>query len=80
MAVLSHGLFVWVLAPFVETNDENLDYYYDFTQSIEEYSRAFKELGISWKWQQVTNENYKSVIDCIIQTTSSENYYCYQSV
>ena len=37
-------LFVWVLAPFVETNDENLDYYYDFNQSIEEFTKAFKEL------------------------------------
>ncbi len=66
-------LFVWVLAPFVETNDDNLDYYYDFTQSIEEYSKAFKELGIAWQWQQVTNDNYKSVIDFIISGNSSEN-------
>ncbi|MEP6597629.1 MAG: hypothetical protein ABJA71_16865 [Ginsengibacter sp.] len=66
-------LFVWVLAPFVETNDENLNYYYDFTQSIEEYSKAFTELGISWKWQQVTNADYKQVIDCIIASSSSEN-------
>ncbi|MEO6219402.1 MAG: hypothetical protein ABIO81_03170 [Ginsengibacter sp.] len=73
MAVLSNDLFVWVLAPFVETDDVNLDYYYDFTQSIEEYSKTFKELGISWKWQQVTNKNYKSVIDFIIAGSSTEN-------
>ncbi|MEO6288279.1 MAG: hypothetical protein ABIO76_00070 [Ginsengibacter sp.] len=73
MALLPNELFVWVLAPFVETNDDNLDYYYDFTQSIEEYSTAFTELGILWKWQQVTNENYRSVIECIITTASSEN-------
>jgi len=35
-------LFVWVLAPFVETNDANLDYYYDYTQSIEEFTTALK--------------------------------------
>lgn len=73
MPEFSNELFVWVLAPFVETNDDNLDYYYDFTQSIEEYSKAFKELDITWKWQQVTNENYKSIIDFIISGTSSEN-------
>ncbi len=73
MPEFSNELFVWVLAPFVETNDDNLDYYYDFTQSIEEYSKAFKELGIAWKWQQVTNENYKSVIDFIVSESSSEN-------
>lgn len=73
MPEFSNELLVWVLAPFVETNDDNLDYYYDFTQSIEEYSKAFKELGIAWKWQQVTNENYKSIIDFIISGTSSEN-------
>ena len=66
-------LFVWVLAPFVETNDENLDYYYDFNQSIEEFTKAFKELRVSWKWQQVTNDNYKWVIDLIIASSSAEN-------
>ena len=60
-------------APFVETNDENLDYYYDYTQSIEEFTIAFKELDIEWKWQQVTNDNYKSVIDIIIASSSPEN-------
>ena len=66
-------LFVWVLAPFVETNDVNLDYYYDYTQSIEEFTTAFKELNIRWKWQQVTNQNYKSVIDIIIASPNPEN-------
>jgi D-alanine-D-alanine ligase len=66
-------LFVWVLAPFVETNDENLDYYYDFNQSIEEFTTAFKELRVSWKWQQVTNDNYKWVIDLIIASSAAEN-------
>ena len=58
-------LFVWVLAPFVETNDENLDYYYDYTQSIEEFTVAFEELNLQWKWQQVTNDNYKQIINII---------------
>lgn len=73
MPNLPDNLFVWVLAPFVETDDVNLEYYYDFTQSIEEYSSAFKELDITWKWQQVTNTDYKQVIDCIIAGSSTDN-------
>jgi D-alanine-D-alanine ligase len=66
-------LFVWVLAPFVETNDENLDYYYDYTQSIEEFTRAFKELHLQWQWLPVTNNNFKEVINNLISTSTSEN-------
>jgi D-alanine-D-alanine ligase len=53
---------VWVLSPFVHTNDENLDYYYDFSQSISEYSKTFKELGLQWKWQPVTMDDYVEII------------------
>jgi D-alanine-D-alanine ligase len=65
MKPIPKDIFVWVLAPLVETNNENLDYYYDFTQSIEEYSRVFEAMNICWKWQQVTNENYQLIIDAI---------------
>lgn len=66
-------LFVWVLAPFVKTNNENLNNYYDFTQSIEEYSKVFNELNIPWKWQPVTNDDYKCIIDGIRKESLSEN-------
>lgn len=56
-------LMVWVLSPFVETNDPNLEYYYDFTQSIAEYTKTFSELGVTWKWQPVTMESYAAVIE-----------------
>jgi hypothetical protein len=36
---------IWVLAPHIETNDPNLSYYYDFSQSIKEYTEVFKQLG-----------------------------------
>ncbi len=72
MTDIFKDLFVWVLAPLVETNDENLDYYYDFTQSIAEYTKAFKEMNIAWKWQQVSNKNYKEIIDSITPVTASE--------
>lgn len=57
---------VWVLAPFVQTNDENLDYYYDFSQSIEEYHKTFEVLGIQWKWQPVTMSDYTTIITAIV--------------
>ena len=28
----NHQIKVWVLAPLLETNDANIDYYYDFSQ------------------------------------------------
>lgn len=56
---------VWVLVPSIETSDPNLQYYYDFTQSLEEYTRAFDTLGITWKWQPVTMGNMESVIASI---------------
>ncbi len=58
-------LKVWVLAPKVETDDPNLEYYYDFTQSIQEYTKTFAELGIPWVWQPVTMHNFRQVIDDI---------------
>ncbi len=56
---------VWVLAPLLETSDANIDYYYDFCQSIAEYEKTFAELGIEWKWQPVTINNYPDVIEFI---------------
>lgn len=53
---------IWVLAPHLESEDPNIQYYYDFTQSIREYTAVFEELGLSWTWQPVTLENYSSVI------------------
>lgn len=60
-------LLVWVLYPQLISDDPNLQYYYDFTQSHAEYSRAFDELGIAWKWQPVTQENYVEVVAHIRQ-------------
>ncbi len=57
------NIYVWVLAPSLETNDPNLDYYYDFSQSIEEYKKVFSELNLQWKWQPVTINNYETIIN-----------------
>ena len=61
----SHQLKVWVLAPLLETNDANINYYYDFSQSVAEYEKAFKALDIEWKWQPVTINNYSAIIETI---------------
>lgn len=53
---------VWVLAPYLKTEDPNLQYYYDFSQSIQEYTLVFAELGLDWKWQSISMENYESII------------------
>jgi D-alanine-D-alanine ligase len=60
-------LKVWVLAPSLVTKDANIDYYYDFSQSIAEYTQTFKELGINWQWQPVTINDYAAVIEMIIE-------------
>ena len=53
---------VWILAPFLETDDPNLKFYYDYTQSIAEYTKVFGELGCEWKWQNVTIKDIESSI------------------
>ena len=53
---------IWVLAPYLESADPNLIHYYDFTQSIREYTKVFQELDVPWTWQPVTMGDYKKVI------------------
>ena len=72
-AVPLNQLYVWVLAPYVESKDANINYYYDFSQSIAEYSRAFDELGVAWKWQPVTMKNYASVIKTITKENERDS-------
>lgn len=60
-----HQTIIWVLYPFLETEDENLQYYYDFSQSLEEYTKIFNEIGAEWKWQPVSTQNYKQIIAAI---------------
>jgi D-alanine-D-alanine ligase len=45
---------IWILAPYIVTDDPNLKYYYDYTQSIAEYTRVFNEVGCEWKWMDLT--------------------------
>ena len=65
-ATLPHGLpvdlMVWVLVPEVETNDPNISYYYDFSQSIAEYTRVFAAWNLPWRWQPVRMDNFVDVV------------------
>jgi D-alanine-D-alanine ligase len=65
-------LKVWVLAPCLVTNDEHIDYYYDFSQSIAEYTQTFAELTIDWQWQPVTLEDYAVVIETILADAAEQ--------
>ncbi len=64
-AISSQKLKVWVLAPGLHSKDDNINYYYDFTQSVQEYSRVFAELSIHWQWQEVNMVNYRRIIQKI---------------
>lgn len=55
------------MAPLLETTDANIDYYYDFSQSIAEYEKTFSELAMEWKWQPVTIKDYPEIIDLIVK-------------
>ena len=74
-AVPLDRLKVWVLAPNLITNDANIDYYYDFTQSIAEYTRSFMELDIEWQWQPVTVDDYAEVIETIVKEKKQGDYF-----
>lgn len=56
-------LKIWVLYPQLESRDNNIDYYYDFSQSHEEYTRVFNELSIKWVWQPVNLSTYQFVVN-----------------
>lgn len=53
---------VWVLVPLLETNNADIAYYYDYSQSRAEYENTFNTLNIEWKWQPVTIHNYSAII------------------
>jgi D-alanine-D-alanine ligase len=63
---------IWMLAPHLESDDPTISQYYDFTQSIEEYSKVFEELNADWQWQPVTIDNYKQVIRSIAESSNGK--------
>ncbi|NOT50883.1 MAG: hypothetical protein HOP10_06375 [Chitinophagaceae bacterium] len=63
---------IWVLAPHLESDDPNIQHYYDFSQSIKEYTKVFDELKAQWKWQPVTMDNYKTIIKSITESRNGK--------
>lgn len=59
---------VIILAPLIESNDENLKYYYDYTQSKAEYEKVFSELNIKYHWIDLTLKDYKQILDKLFTT------------
>ncbi len=74
-AVPVNRLKIWVLAPCLLTNDANIDYYYDFSQSIAEYTKTFAELNINWHWQPVTMNDYEVIIDGIVAEKEAGKFF-----
>jgi len=63
---------IWVLAPHLESDDPNIQHYYDFSQSIQEFTKVFEELKTQWKWQPVTMDNYKDIIKSIAVSSNGK--------
>lgn len=64
---------VWVLVPHLETTDENLAWYCDFSQSRAEFRRAFAVLGIPWRWQRITLADRDAVVARIARSARRRN-------
>jgi len=56
---------VVVLVPTTETADPSLDYYHDYSQSHQEFARAFDALGMAWRWQPVTTATFRGVLEAL---------------
>ena len=61
----------WVLAPKIESDDPNLQYYYDFTQSIAEYTKVFDEMNVVWHWQPVSMLDFEPIIHTLSEKAKS---------
>ena len=59
----ANPVLVTVLVPFIESDDPDLAYYSDYSQSQGEYTRAFAALDIEWRWQLVTIDDFRDVLD-----------------
>ncbi|HRI00932.1 MAG TPA: hypothetical protein PK006_07770 [Saprospiraceae bacterium] len=64
-----------VLAPKIETEDPNIAYYYDFQQSIQEYTSVFNQFDISWQWIELSLNNFKERIQALENDKSKTNIY-----
>ena len=68
---------VWVLAPHFETDDPNLAHYYDFTHSIQEYTRVFAELEIEWEWVPIAQKQIRKTITALSKKQKPKKYFLF---
>jgi len=64
---------VWIFAPYLETDDPIISSYYDYTQSIAEFTRVFDAVKCEWEWINVTIDNYKEKIAHVKSHTTKQN-------
>ncbi len=64
---------VWIFAPFLETTDDNLKCYSDYSQSIAEYKKIFAEKNCDWEWINITPDNLKDEINRVKQYSIKKN-------
>jgi len=64
---------IWVLIPHLPSDDPNIQYYYDFSQSLAEYTKVFNEWQADWVWQPVTLEDFREVIDRICASANGKS-------
>jgi len=64
---------VWIFAPFLDTDDPTLKFYYDYTQSIAEYTKVFSEINCDWEWVNITLKNLNESIERVKNCTSKKN-------
>ena len=63
---------VWVLFPYLESDDPEIQHYYDFSHSQGEFTKVFEELKADWVWQPVTTKDYKQVIQKIASSSNGK--------
>lgn len=64
---------VWVFAPYLETDDPKLKNYYDYTQSISEFTNVFTELDCEWEWVNITLQNLSSQVERVKHSGPKRN-------
>jgi hypothetical protein len=51
-----NDVIIYVFSPHLESEDENISYFYDFSQSIAEYTKIFAELNVEWNYLAIEYE------------------------
>ena len=75
MAFIQHkdSCKVWIFAPYLETDDPIIKSYYDYTQSIDEFTRVFTNLNCEWEWVNITMDNYRDEIARVKGSDDKQN-------